>query len=47
MATIFTASSDNQVVHAEDGMGRLPIENQSAVPGDGRQVIGDEAASVP
>lgn len=27
--------SDNNAVHAEDGIGRLQMENQTAVPGDG------------
>ena len=33
---IFTAA-DNQAVHTEDGIGFLQMENQFAVPGDGRR----------
>lgn len=29
--------TDNHAVHTEDGIGRLQVENQLAVPGDGNR----------
>ncbi|MEL7266187.1 MAG: hypothetical protein AAFN70_20720 [Planctomycetota bacterium] len=40
-----TDNCDNNAVHAEDGVARLQMENQLAVPGDGRRYTADQVGN--